>query len=112
MLSEPGNGSDAGAASTAATKDGENWVLNGTKMWITNSYQAKYGVVFATTNKSLKNKGISAFIVDMKAPGITLGKKEDKLGIRGTTTAAVTFTDYKVYLYASFSLLCRFYSYC
>lgn len=91
MLSEPGNGSDAGAASTMAVDAGDHWVLNGSKAWITNSYEAKYGVVFATTDKSLKHKGISAFIVDMKSPGVSLGKKEDKLGIRGSSTATVTF---------------------
>lgn len=96
MLTEPGNGSDAGAASTTATDAGDHWVLNGSKAWITNSYEAKYGVVFATTDKALKHKGISAFVVDMKSPGITLGKKEDKLGIRGSSTATVTFEDCKV----------------
>jgi butyryl-CoA dehydrogenase len=74
MLSEPGNGSDAGAASTTARDAGDHWVLNGSKAWITNSYEANYGVVFATTDKALKHKGISAFIVDMKAPGVILGK--------------------------------------
>ena len=59
-------------------------MLNGTKAWITNSYEASYGLVMATTDKSLKHKGISCFIVDMKARGVSLGKKEDKLGIRGT----------------------------
>ena len=59
MLSEPGNGSDAGAASTTAvlSKDGNSYVLNGSKAWITNSYEASYGVVFATTDKALKHKG-------------------------------------------------------
>jgi butyryl-CoA dehydrogenase len=66
MLSEPGNGSDAGAASTTATDAGDHWILNGSKAWITNAHDADFGVVFATTDKSLKNKGISAFIVDMK----------------------------------------------
>lgn len=80
MLSEPGNGSDAGAASTMATETDDSFILNGAKAWITNAYEAKYGVVFATTDKSLKHKGISAFIVDMKGPGVSLGKKEDKLG--------------------------------
>jgi butyryl-CoA dehydrogenase len=96
MLTEPGNGSDAGAASTTAMDAGDHFVLNGSKAWITNSYEAKYGVVFATTNKSLKHKGISAFIVDMHSPGVSLGKKEDKLGIRGSSTATVTFEDCKV----------------
>jgi len=96
MLSEPGNGSDAGAASTVAVEKDDHFVLNGSKAWITNSWEAKYGVVFATTDKSLKHRGISAFIVDMKTPGISLGKKEDKLGIRGSSTATVSFEDCKV----------------
>lgn len=96
MLSEPGNGSDAGAASTTAVDKGDHFVLNGAKAWITNAYEARYGVVFATTDKSLKGKGISAFIVDMHAEGVSLGKKEDKLGIRGSSTATVTFEDAKV----------------
>lgn len=96
MLSEPGNGSDAGAASTTARDDGSHWVLNGSKAWITNSYESKYGVVFATTDKSLKHKGISAFIVDMKNPGISLGKKEDKLGIRASSTATVSFEECRI----------------
>jgi butyryl-CoA dehydrogenase len=96
MLSEPGNGSDAGAASCTATlsSDGKSYILNGSKAWITNAHDAKYGVVLATTDKSLKHKGISAFIVDMKSnKGITIGKKEDKLGIRGSSTGTVTFED-------------------
>eukprot|EP00286_Rhodomonas_abbreviata_P022355 CAMPEP_0181297348 /NCGR_PEP_ID=MMETSP1101-20121128/5190_1 /TAXON_ID=46948 /ORGANISM="Rhodomonas abbreviata, Strain Caron Lab Isolate" /LENGTH=411 /DNA_ID=CAMNT_0023402275 /DNA_START=11 /DNA_END=1246 /DNA_ORIENTATION=- len=96
MLSEPGNGSDAGAASTTAREEGDHYVLNGAKAWITNSYESSFGVVFATTDKSLKHKGISAFIVDMKAPGVVLGKKEEKLGIRGSSTSTVTFEDCKV----------------
>lgn len=96
MLTEPGNGSDAGAASTTATDAGDSWVLNGTKAWITNAWEARYGVVFATTDKSLKHKGISAFIVDMQSPGVTLGKKEDKLGIRGSSTATVSFEECKI----------------
>ena len=96
MLSEPGNGSDAGAASTTAVDKGDHFVLNGSKAWITNAHDAAYGVVFATTDKSLKHRGISAFIVDMKASGVSVGKKEDKLGIRGSSTGTVTFEDCKV----------------
>lgn len=96
MLSEPGNGSDAGAASTTAVDAGDHWILNGSKAWITNSHDATYGVVFATTDKSLKHKGISAFLVDMRTPGIVLGKKEDKLGIRASSTSTVTFEDCKI----------------
>jgi len=86
-LSEPGNGSDAGAASTTATKDGDDWILNGTKAWITNAHEASAAVVFATTDKKLKHKGISAFIVPMDSEGFSLGAKEDKLGIRASSTA-------------------------
>ena len=95
-LSEPGNGSDAGAASTTATLDGDEWILNGTKAWITNSYESSASVVFATTDKSKKHKGISAFVVPMPTPGLSLGKKEDKLGIRGSSTAYLIFEDCRI----------------
>lgn len=95
-LSEPGNGSDAGAASTVARLDGEEWVLNGTKSWITNAWDASAVVVFATTDKSMKHKGISAFLVEMPTPGLSLGKKEDKLGIRASSTANLIFEDCRV----------------
>lgn len=95
-LSEPGNGSDAGAASTVAVLKGDRWVLNGTKCWITNAYEAESAVVFATTDKSLKHKGISAFIVPRGVSGFTLGKKEDKLGIRGSSTAQLIFEDCEI----------------
>ncbi|NP_001080869.1 short-chain acyl-CoA dehydrogenase [Xenopus laevis] len=95
-LSEPGNGSDAGAASTTAKLDGEEWVLNGTKSWITNAWDASAAVVLATTDKSLKHKGISAFLVEMPTPGLSLGKKEDKLGIRASSTANLIFEDCRI----------------
>jgi butyryl-CoA dehydrogenase len=95
-LSEPGNGSDAGAASCTATRDGDDWVLNGTKSWITNGYEANAAIVFATTDKSKKHKGISAFIVPMPTPGLSLGKKEDKLGIRASSTCNLIFEDCRV----------------
>ncbi|XP_058439158.1 short-chain specific acyl-CoA dehydrogenase, mitochondrial isoform X1 [Marmota monax] len=95
-LSEPGNGSDAGAASTTARAEGDSWVLNGTKAWITNSWEAAATVVFASTDRSLKNKGISAFLVPMPTPGLTLGKKEDKLGIRASSTANLIFEDCRI----------------
>jgi len=85
-LSEPGNGSDAAAASTTATLDGDEWVLNGTKAWITNAHDAHAAIVIATTDKSLKHKGLSAFLVPTDAAGFSLGKKEDKLGIRASST--------------------------
>ena len=71
---------------TQATDDGDSWVLNGEKCWITNSYEADTAIVFATTDKSAKHRGISAFIVDKGTPGFTIGKKEDKIGIRATST--------------------------
>lgn len=92
-LSEPGNGSDAGAASTTAKEDNGQWVLNGTKAWITNAHQAKGIVAFATTDKSKKHKGISAFVVPMPNDGLSLGKKEEKLGIRASSTSNVIFED-------------------
>jgi len=95
-LSEPGNGSDAGAASTTAVEDGDHYVLNGTKAWITNAHEADCAVVFATTDKSLKHKGISAFIVPTDSPGFSLGKKEDKLGIRASSTANLIMEDVRV----------------
>ncbi|EZA50391.1 short-chain specific acyl-CoA dehydrogenase, mitochondrial [Ooceraea biroi] len=95
-LSEPGNGSDAGAASTTAKLDGSAYTINGTKSWITNGFEAKAIVLFATTDKSKKHKGISAFIVDSPTAGLSLGKKEDKLGIRGSSTCSLIFEDAKV----------------
>jgi len=95
-LSEPGNGSDAGAASTTATLDGDSWILNGTKAWITNSHDAGACVVFATSDKAKKHKGISAYVVPMPTEGLSLGKKEDKLGIRGSSTSNVIFEDCRI----------------
>ncbi|XP_039298847.1 short-chain specific acyl-CoA dehydrogenase, mitochondrial isoform X2 [Nilaparvata lugens] len=96
-LSEPGNGSDAGAASTMAKKSGNGcYILNGTKSWITNGYESGATVVFATTDKSKKHKGISAFIVPKPTNGLALGKKEDKLGIRGSSTCSLIFEDCEV----------------
>ena len=86
-LSEPGNGSDAGAAVTTATRVGSEWVLTGTKAWITNAHDADCAVVFATTDRSLPgSKAISAFVVPTDSAGFSLGAKEDKLGIRGSST--------------------------
>ena len=91
-----GNGSDAGAASTTATKTAGGWKLNGTKSWITNGYESEATVVFATTDKSLKHKGISAFLVPKPVNGLSLGKKEDKLGIRGSSTCNLIFEDCEI----------------
>jgi len=95
-LTEPGNGSDAGAASTTASDQGDHWLLNGTKAWITNAHQAEAFVVFATTDKAAKHKGISAFIVPSPSEGLSLGKKEDKLGIRASSTSNVIMEDVRI----------------
>lgn len=95
-LSEPGNGSDAGAASTTAKLEGDSYIIEGTKAWITNSYESEACVLIATTDKSLKHKGISAFVVPKPIDGLSLGKKEDKLGIKGSSTALLIFEGCKV----------------
>jgi butyryl-CoA dehydrogenase len=95
-LSEPGNGSDAGAAKTTAQRQGDDWVLNGTKAWITNGYEASAAVVFATTDRAKKHKGISAFLVPMPTEGLALGKKEEKLGIRASSTCNLIFEDCRI----------------
>jgi butyryl-CoA dehydrogenase len=92
-LSEPGNGSDAAAMSTIARPDRDHFVLNGTKAWITNGYEADAALVFASVDPNLKHKGVVALLVDMKTPGLTLGKKEEKLGIRATSTCNLIFED-------------------
>ncbi|XP_071037129.1 short-chain specific acyl-CoA dehydrogenase, mitochondrial-like [Parasteatoda tepidariorum] len=92
-LSEPGNGSDAGAASTTARLEGDSWVLNGTKAWISSGYEAEAALVLATTDKALNHKGISCFIVPKPIIGLTLGKKENKLGIKGSSTCNLIFEE-------------------
>lgn len=95
-LSEPSNGSDAKAMLTTATKKGDKYVLNGTKAWITNGYEAQASIVFASIDKSLGHKGIIALIVDMPSVGLVLGKKEDKLGIRASSTCNLIFENCEV----------------
>ena len=95
-LTEPGNGSDAGAATCTAVLDGDDYILNGTKAWITNAHQADGFVVLACTDKALKHKGISAFIVERDTPGFSLGEPEDKLGIRGSSTSNLIFEDMRI----------------
>ena len=85
-LSEPGSGSDAFGMASRATKKGDTWILDGRKMWITNGAEAGVFVVFANANPSAGYKGITAFIVERDFPGFAVGKKEDKLGIRASST--------------------------
>jgi alkylation response protein AidB-like acyl-CoA dehydrogenase len=90
-LTEPGSGSDAAAMRTTATRDGDSWVLNGSKAFITHGQTGDTMVVMAVSEKSLGNKGISAFIVERGTPGFLAGKKEDKLGMRASETSEVIF---------------------
>ena len=85
-LSEPGSGSDAFGMTSRATKKGGKWILDGRKMWITNGAEAGIYVVFANANPSAGYKGITAFIIERDFPGFSVGKKEDKLGIRASST--------------------------
>lgn len=95
-LSEPEAGSDATNQHTTAEKDGDYWVLNGTKNWITNGTTADVYLVMAQTNRELRHKGISAFIVEKDTPGFERGKKEDKLGIRSSDTCSLSFTNCRI----------------
>ena len=92
-LSEASSGSDAFALQTRAVKRGDDYVLNGQKLWITNAKEAGLFIVFATIDPTAGYKGITAFLVEKGAPGFTLGKKEDKLGIRASSTCALIFND-------------------
>ena len=95
-LSEPEAGSDATSQQTSATLQGDHYLLNGTKNWITNGSSASFYLVIAQTNASKGHKGISVFIVEKGWEGFLIGKKEDKLGIRGSDTHSLLFTDVKV----------------
>ena len=95
-LSEPGNGSDAANMLTRAYDKGDHFILNGTKAWITNGSEANVYLVIAQTNPELKHKGVCAFIVEKNMPGVSFGKLEDKLGIRGSATCQVILDNVKV----------------
>jgi alkylation response protein AidB-like acyl-CoA dehydrogenase len=95
-LSEPEAGSDATQQHTMADKDGDFFVLNGMKNWITNGITADYHLVIAQTDKSKGHKGITTFLVEKGTPGFDHGKKEDKLGIRSSDTCSLTFENCKV----------------
>ena len=95
-LSEPEAGSDATSQKTTAIDKGDYYLLNGTKNWITNGNSADYYIVIAQTDKEKKHKGINAFIVEKNWEGFEVGIKEDKLGIRGSDTHSLMFTDVKI----------------
>ena len=90
-LTEPNAGSDASAQQTTAVADGDNWIINGSKIFITNAIYAHVYIVMAMTDKSQGTRGISAFIVEKGTPGFSFGKKELKLGIRGSATSELIF---------------------
>ena len=95
-ITEAGAGSDAGSVSTTATKEGDHYILNGVKQWITNGGEAETYTVVAMTDKSKGSRGASVFIVEKGTPGFEFGKKEKKLGIRSSATRELIFTNCKV----------------
>ncbi len=95
-LSEPEAGSDAAAQKTVAVRDGDHWLINGTKNWITNGPVADVCVLFAMTDKSLGHRGISAYILPMKTAGVRTGPPDDKLGIRGSKSSQIYLDDVKL----------------
>ena len=95
-LSEAGSGSDAFALALRAVPDSGDWVLNGRKMWITNGGEAGLFIIFANVRPELGYKGITAFIVDRDTPGFSVGKREDKLGIRASSTTELILDDVRV----------------
>ncbi|MDC0709915.1 acyl-CoA dehydrogenase family protein [Stigmatella sp. ncwal1] len=95
-LTEPGAGSDVAGLSTTARLDGDHYVLNGSKCFITNGTYAEQYTVFATVDKDRKHKGISCFVVEGQPPGLTIGKHENKMGQRASNTVTLTFEDVRV----------------
>ncbi len=95
-LTEPGSGSDAGAMRTTAVRDGDHWVLDGDKAWITNAGVGSTFVVLARTDPGSGSKGISAFVVPAKAPGFTVGTPEEKLGLKASRTAPLHFSGCRI----------------
>ena len=95
-LTEPNAGTDAAGQQTTAVLDGDEWVLNGSKIFITNGSYAHVFIVIAMTDKSLGTKGISAFIVEKTDPGFSIGKKEKKMGIRGSATTELIFEECRI----------------
>ncbi|MEK4384714.1 acyl-CoA dehydrogenase [Solibacillus sp. FSL W7-1464] len=95
-LTEPGAGSDAGSLKTKAVRDGDHYVLDGAKVFITNGGEADVYIVFASTNPEAGSRGISAFIVEKNTPGLIIGKDERKMGLHGSRTVQLTFENMRV----------------
>ena len=96
-LTEPGAGSDAGGVATTAVPDGDHYILNGRKTFITMAPLADYAVIYAKTSPEKGTRGISAFIVDLKAPGVSFGKREKKMGLIGCATSDIILEDVRVH---------------
>src|SRR4030042_345858 len=96
-LTEPMSGSDAGSMRSRAVRDGDSYVLNSRKSWVTSGPVADFVLTFMMTNPELKHKGIQAFLIDTRnAPGFSRGKKEPKLGIRASATSELLFEDCRI----------------
>ena len=95
-ITESAAGSDAAGIQTRVRKDGNDYIINGEKIYITNGAWARWYVVFATVDPALRHKGIMAFVIDRDAPGVSVGKTEDKLGQRASNTAVINFEDVRV----------------
>ena len=95
-LTEPGSGSDAGSMKTRARLEGDEWVLDGEKAWITNASFGRYFVVVAVTDSAAGTRGISAFLVPSDAPGFSVGAPEEKLGLKASNTAALYFNECRI----------------
>jgi alkylation response protein AidB-like acyl-CoA dehydrogenase len=95
-LSEPEAGSDAGGMTTRAVRDGDSWVLNGVKRWITNAGESEFYTVIAVTDPELRTRGMSAFVVEKSDEGVSFGAKEKKLGIKGSPTREVYFDNVRI----------------
>lgn len=94
-LTEPMSGSDAATMRTVAVRDGDAYVINGTKSWVSNGPAADFIILFAMTDPGIGHKGISAFVVETDSPGVEVGRKEDKLGIRASATCEFYYKDYR-----------------
>ena len=96
LLTEPDAGSDAGAISTSYRRDGDDFIINGSKIFITNGGYKGTGVILATSDKKLKHKGVSAFIIDLQSHGVVILKNENKMGIRGSYTTAFALDNVRI----------------
>jgi alkylation response protein AidB-like acyl-CoA dehydrogenase len=95
-LTEPMSGSDSSTMRSRAVRDGDTYIINGRKSWVTSGPVADYIVLFTITDPEVRHRGISAFLIDTRKPGFTVGKKEPKLGIRASATSEIVFEDYHV----------------